>query len=245
MDYILRKMDYKRIGIIRSSNRYGRFGVREVRDSARRMGRPIVVEMAYRVGSDDFSLQLERLRAAQPDVVVHWGDAREAALVLNQMRASNMNQPFFASDRAVSEEFTRLAGRNAEGVIAGFPWNPERDDPKYLTFQAAFRKRYGEDPETYAAHGYDGMNMLIWAIQNAGLNRAKIRDLLAYRNKPWPGVTGDIPFSAVLDDIGEVFLARFEGGRWRYHSRQDLQVPKGKVPRRQPESVGLAPPKPQ
>ncbi len=245
MDYILRKMDYKRIGIIRASNRYGRFGVREVRDSARRMGRPIVVEMAYRVGSDDFSLQLERLRAAQPDVVVHWGDAREAALILNQMRASNMNQPFFASDRAVSEEFTRLAGRNAEGVIAGFPWNPERDAPKYLAFQAAFRKRYGEDPETYAAHGYDGMNMLIWAIQNAGLNRAKIRDLLAYRNKPWPGVTGDIPFSAVLDDIGEVFLARFEGGRWRYHSRQDLQVPKGKVPRRQPESVGLAPPKVQ
>ena len=40
------------------------------------------------------------------------------------------------------------------------------------------------------------MNMLIWAIQVAGLNRAKIRDVLAYRTEPWPGVTGDIPFSA-------------------------------------------------
>jgi ABC-type branched-subunit amino acid transport system substrate-binding protein len=207
------------------------------------MGRPIVVEMAYRVGSDDFSLQLERLQAAKPDVVVHWGDAREGALILNQMRKSGMNQPLFASDRAVSDEFTKLAGANAEGVIAGFPWNPEKKDPKYLAFHAAFRKRYGEDPETYAAHGYDGMKMLIWAIQNAGLNRAKIRDLIAYRNQPFPGVTGDIPLSAALDDIGEVFLARFEQGRWRYHSRQDLQVPKGNVPRRQPESVGLSAPK--
>ena len=35
-----------------------------------------------------------------------------------------------------------------------------------------------------------GMNMLIWATQTAGLNRAKIRDVLAYRAEPWPGVTG-------------------------------------------------------
>lgn len=243
MDYILRKMDFKRIGIIRASNRYGRFGVREIRDSARRMGRPVIVEMAYRVGGDDFSLQLGRLQDAKLDAVVHWGDAREAALILKQMRAMGMNQPYFCSDRAVSEEFTKLAGSHAEGVIAGFPWNPERQDPKYQAFQAAFRKRFGEEPETYAAHAYDGMNMLIWAIQNAGLNRAKIRDVLAYRNQAWPGVTGGIPFSAVLDDIGEVFLARYEGGRWRYFSREDLKVPKGNIPRRQPESVGLAMPK--
>ncbi len=41
----------KRVGIIRSSNRYGRFGVREIRDGSRRLGRPIVIEMAYKVGS--------------------------------------------------------------------------------------------------------------------------------------------------------------------------------------------------
>jgi branched-chain amino acid transport system substrate-binding protein len=240
-DYLFRKMDCSRIAIIRASNRYGRFGVREIRDSARRMGRPIVVEMAYRVGGDDFSLQIERLRDAQPDAVVHWGDAREAALILNQMRAMGMNQPYFCSDRAVSEEFAKLAGPHAEGIIAGFPWNPERQDLRYQAFQAAFRKRFGEEPETYAAHGYDGMNLLIWAIQNAGLNRAKIRDVLAYRNEPWPGVTGDIPFSAALDDIGEVFLARYEGSRWRYYSREELKVPKGTIPR-QPESVGLAMP---
>jgi hypothetical protein len=67
--------------------------------------------------------------------------------------------------------------------------------------------------------------MLIWAIQVAGLNRAKIRDILAYRTKPWPGVTGDIPLSAVLDDAGEVFLTRYENGRWTYYSRSDLEIP--------------------
>ncbi len=232
VDYMIRKMGYKRIGIMRASNRYGRFGVREIKDSCRRLGHPIILEMAYKLGQNDYSLQLERLKAANLDAIVHWGNATDSAVILNQMRTMGMRQPYFASDRTVSQRFVEKAGPNAEGVICGYPWNPDRKDPKLEEFRAAFRKRFGEEPETYAAHAYDGMNMLIWAIQVAGLNRAKIRDVIAYRSKPWPGVTGDIPFSAVLDDLGEVFLAKFENGRWRYYSRADLAIPRDYIPPR-------------
>ncbi|MGD2107745.1 MAG: ABC transporter substrate-binding protein, partial [Phycisphaerae bacterium] len=201
-DYIYRKMDYRRVGIMRASNRYGRFGVREVRDTSRRLKRPIVLEMAYRVGGDDFTLQLERLNASKLDAVVHWGDAEDGARILNQMRAMGMKQPFFCCDRCVSDEFVEIAGSNAEGVICGFPWDPTRMDEDYMAFQSAFRERFGVEPDTYSAHAYDGMNMLIWAIRTAGLNRAKIRDVLAHRVEPYQGVTGLIPFSAALDDLG-------------------------------------------
>ncbi len=232
MDYALRKMDYKRIAIIRGSNRYGRFGVREVNDASRRHQRPVLIEMAYKLGTEDFSLQLERIKEVKPDVVIHWGDARESALILNQMRKMGMNQPFLASDRSVSKEFVALAGANAEGVVCGYPWNPNHKDAKLDTFRVAFCKRFNDEPDTYAAHAYDGMNMLIWAVQVAGLNRAKIRDVLAYRTKPWPGVTHDIPFGAALDDIGEVFLAKYETGAWRYYSREELKLPRGYIPAR-------------
>ena len=232
MDYMLRKMKYSRIGIIRASNRYGRFGVREINGSARRMQHPVIIEMAYRLGSEDFSLQLERMKEANLDAVVHWGDAPEGALILNQMRKMGMNQPFFASDRSVSPEFVKTAGANAEGVICAYPWDPDHKDPKLDRFRAAFRDRFNAEPDTYAAHAYDGMNIVIWAIQVAGLNRAKIRDVLAYRTAPWPGVTHDIPFSAALADLGEVFLARFENGAWHYHSREDMNIPRGYIPAR-------------
>jgi hypothetical protein len=120
-----------------------------------------------------------------------------------------------------------LAGANAEGVVCAYPWDPTRKDPDLEAFRAAFRERNAMEPDTYAAHAYDGMNMLIDAIQAAGLNRAKIRDLLAHRSAPYKGATGFIPFSACLDDLGEVFLTRFEGGRWRYYSRQDWDIPRG------------------
>jgi branched-chain amino acid transport system substrate-binding protein len=232
IDYAYRKMGYKMLGIIRASNRYGRFGVREVRDSARRMGKPVPIEMAYRVGQEDFALELERLAKAGVDAIVHWGDAVEGAKILNQMRAMGMKQPYLACDRCVQPDFAKIAGANAEGVVCGYPWNPKSRAALFQKFRAAYRERYGQEPETYAAHAYDGMNMIIWAVQVAGLNRAKIRDVLAYLPEPWPGVTGDIQLSACLDDVGDVFLAEFKQGEWQYYSRTDLGVPKGYIPPR-------------
>ena len=74
------------------------------------------------------------------------------------------------------------------------------------------------------------MSLLIWGVQVAGLNRAKIRDVLAYRTEPWPGATGDVVFSAALDDLGDVFLAKREEDVWKYYSRNDLDLPRAYTP---------------
>ena len=228
LDYMFRKMKYEKVAILRASNRYGRFGVREIRDGARRLGHPILIEMGHKVGAD-LTMQLERIEAAKPEVIVYWGDAADAARALNAIRARGMAQPVLFCDRAVTKEFLQIAGTNAEGVVCTYPWNPERKDPKYEAFKEAFRKRWGEEPDTYAAHAYDGMNMLLWAIQTVGLNRAKIRDVLAYRSEPFHGVTGEIPLSSAMDDAGDVFLTRYENGKWNYYSREELGIPRGKV----------------
>lgn len=240
VDYMFRKMGYKRVAIIRASSRYGRFGVRKIRDGARRLEHPIVIEMAYKDGATNFDLQLDRIQEYKPDAILHWGNGDDGARALNALRARGLSQPFMTCDRAVSDDFVRIAGTNAEGVVCGFPWNPERKDPKLDAFRAGYKQRYGVEADTYAAHAYDGMNMILWGIQNAGLNRAKIRDVLAYRAEPFDGVTGLIPLSSALDDDGEVFLARRENGAWKYYSRKDLGVPEGTVidlPRTEREAV--------
>jgi hypothetical protein len=76
------------------------------------------------------------------------------------------------------------------------------------------------------------MNLLLWAIQVGGLNRAKIRDVVAHLPHPWPGVTGDIVLSAALDDVGITTLATYEDGRWVYRTREELDIPRGYIPPR-------------
>ncbi|MHC4233285.1 MAG: ABC transporter substrate-binding protein, partial [Planctomycetota bacterium] len=153
VDYMYKKLRYKKVGVIRSSSRYGRFGVREVMDGSRRLARPVPIEMAYKRGIEDFSLHLERLNRENVDAIVHWGEAEDGARILNQAREMGMEQPFFMCDRCLSDEFVEIAGDNAQGVVCAYPWDPTDTSPKLADFRAAFREKFNEEPETQAAHG--------------------------------------------------------------------------------------------
>lgn len=214
VDRIYKQQGLKRVAVLRANNRYGRVGVMEFRDAAHREGSPIVLEVRYNEGETRFDTQLERIRNSRPDAVVLWGNALEMGLILNQMREMGMDYPVFASDRAVNPQFIEIAGENANGVITTCQYNPRADNPKLKAFQQNYRDRFGIEPDVFAAHAYDGMNMTIDAIQRAGLNRALIRDLLTDLKtyQGYQGVTGEIILDASWNDVGAIFMAEIRNG---------------------------------
>jgi len=224
-DYAFQKLGLKRVAGLRASNRYGRVNIDEFRDGSRRLGYPLLAELQYKVGDTDFTPQLERIKSLNVDGVVTYGDAPESALILKQMREMGMTkQVFLASDRIVSEEFLQIVGQNPGPVVAGYPYDPTRDDRKLHEFRKAFRERFNEEPEQYAAHGYDGACMLIEAIEKAGLNRALIRDALA-EIKRYHGVTGEIVFDYIQQDVSPASLAILENGKFNFYTREELFGP--------------------
>jgi hypothetical protein len=60
------------------------------------------------------------------------------------------------------------------------------------------------------------MNLIIKAIRAAGLNRILIRDYL-FSLKTYNGVSGDIIFDSVMDDISPPWLTVVKGGRFHYY----------------------------
>ncbi len=222
-DYAFKKLRLRRVAALRAGNRYGRMSIDEFRDGATRLGYPFVTEMQYRVGDTDFTNQLRRIKSLNPDGVITYGNAYESALVLKQMREMGMDQWFFGSDRMVSDEFLEIIGDKAGKVAAGYPYDPESDDPKYVQFCKDFEARFGEPPETYAAHAYDGMNMIIEAIEKAGLNRALIRDELAkMTTESYHGVTGVKDFDAIYTNRSPALLAILEDGEFEFYSREEI-----------------------
>ena len=220
-DFAYKKLGLQRIAAIRAVNRYGRVNIDEFRDGSTRLGKPLVVELSYEEGDIDFRSQLERIQSQNVDGVFTYGNSLESALILRQMRDMGMDQWFFGSDRMVTDEFIEIVGPNHGRVVAGYPYDPTSEDPKHLQFVEDFRDAYGEDPETYAAHAYDGMKMLIEATERAGLNRALIRDELVAMN-PYHGVTGMQIYDAVLSDRSPATLAVLRGGRFEFFSRQEV-----------------------
>jgi branched-chain amino acid transport system substrate-binding protein len=220
-DYVFKKLGFTRVAALRANNRYGRMSIDEFRDAATRLGHPFLTELNYKVGDTDFTPQLTRIKELNPEAVITYGDCEESALILKQMRKMGMNQLFLGSDRMVLPQFFEIAGNDIGLVIGGYPYNPESKDATYLDFCQRFRARFGEEPETYATHAYDGMNIVIEAIERAGLNRALIRDELAELTK-YHGVTGNMEFDPIFNDISPASLAVAENGKWKFYFRQEI-----------------------
>jgi ABC-type branched-subunit amino acid transport system substrate-binding protein len=227
--YMYQVKDFKRVAVLRANNRYGRVGTGEFKASSERMGRPILFELRFADGDTDFSSQLENINKSTADAVILWGNPKELGLIVKQMREKNMKHPVFACDRLVDPEFFQYAGKEyAEGIVSTKQYKPDMSYPKYRDFHNAYVKRFSMDPDVFAAHAYDGMNLIIESIERAGLNRAKIRDVLldlkTYQG--YEGVTGIMYFDASWNDIGEIFMVKIENGEFVYFPRPKFKSDK-------------------
>ena len=217
-NYVYGEKGHDRIAIIRTGARYGRVGVMEFMGVANRMGHPVRMEERFADGETDFSLQLNNIKNEKPEAIIVWGNALESGLIVNQIRKMGMEQPIYASDRIISQEFLDIAGKNAEGIVTTSQYNPTADNPALKKFQADYRKRFGEDANVFAAHAFDGMNLMIKAIEKVGLNRVLIRDVLTDRKtfQNYEGITGKITLDPSWNDVGEIFMAKLVNGKFEF-----------------------------
>ncbi len=216
----------ERVVIFRSNDRYGRFGVGELRDAARRVGHPIAAEVQWRTESEDFAPLVERVLRAKPDGVVLWGGPVGAAKALRMLREVGSEVPVFGPARLGFDRFLEEAGEAAEGVVVATTLDPSSTAARWQEFQQRFQEKYGEMPDAPAAHGYDGMNMLIEAIDRAGLNRVRIRNELAAMLE-YEGVSGRIVLDNTFNDVGAVYLGRVEEGRFVFREAAGPAVSDG------------------
>lgn len=218
VDRIYKKDKHSRVAVIRVNNRYGRVGILHFNRTATRIGNPIVIEERFSDGETDFTAQITRVKNSNPDAIMIWGNAKESALILKQLRDKGLNQPVYGSDRMVSGEFLKLAGPLAEKIVTTCQYNPDSNNPGLKVFRENYVKKFGVEPDVFAAHAYDGMNILLEAIRKAGLNRALIRDVLTdlktFQN--YQGITGPIVFDATWNNIRPIYMAEVINGKFKF-----------------------------
>jgi branched-chain amino acid transport system substrate-binding protein len=212
---IFTELGLKRVAILRINNRYGRFGVIKLRDAARRLGHPIVIEQKYLPGDADFSHQLKVIQESRTDAIVLWADENETAEILKQMQTLGMKQRVFGAYRTLGPGLLAEAGAAAEGFEAVFPYDPSRSDPRWVDFNRRFEERFQEKPEQFASLAYDAMNALLDSICRAGLNRARIHDALAGIEK-YDGVTGPMVFDPNQKNVAPMYLGTVRNGTITY-----------------------------
>ena len=211
--FIYLEKEVGRVAILRSNDKFGRMGVAEFIDAARRLGHPIVLEVRYNPGERGLDKQLERIRRSNVEAVVLWSNAVDAGNILKEMRAAGMKHQVYGTDRLLSPAFLETAGDAADGVIATSPMAPDRKEKEWEKFRKAFVDAFDTEPDLFAAFSYDGARILLSSIEKAGLNRVRIRDELVKLTE-YAGASGRMKFDLTLNNLGSMHVLQVQGGRF-------------------------------
>lgn len=160
-------------------------------------GGTIVLEDIYQSGDTDFSAQIARLQALdpQPDVLFVSAIPNEAGITTLQIREAGLTQPILSGDGFDTPLIGEVAGDLADDVFFSTHASLDNPDPKVANFVQAYTDEYGRSPENaFAALGYDMMNLLADAINRAGsADPAAISNALA-NTQGFDAVTGTITY---------------------------------------------------
>jgi branched-chain amino acid transport system substrate-binding protein len=211
--YICNGGSFKGVAILALDDRYGRMGSRTCRRLLEEKGLEIVFDEVFEAGIKDRAGLAERTGRSKASVIVLWSLYAEAAEVVKSLRLAGINTPVVAPDGVTTSAFLDSASLAAEGMIVTLPFNPLRGTDETRNFLLQYKKRWGEEADSFAAHAYDGMNILALAIKRGGIDAFNLRDNLALTSN-FPGVTGQISFDSTGNDIRDVDLAIVKDGKF-------------------------------
>jgi branched-chain amino acid transport system substrate-binding protein len=148
---------------------------------ARGFGQAIVYQEYYPPTTSDYSTILEKVRAANPDVLLAMSFPNDSVGVLRGLKQANYApKMFYEAIGASDPQFTKNVGTDAEGTYSVSCWDFASKSPENLEFIRTYRDDYHRDPDYHAATNFSTIYVLTAAMRRVGsLDQEKLRDALA------------------------------------------------------------------
>ena len=130
-----------------------------------KFGGEILDEIYVPLGQLDYSAELTRIAAANPDAIFAFTPGGMGVNFVKQFRQAGLADKIpFLSAFTVDESTLPAQQDAALGMFAGSDWAPNLDNPQNNAFVAAYVKEYNAIPATYAFQAYDAAMLIDSAL---------------------------------------------------------------------------------
>ena len=182
-----------------------------------KLGGKVVSETMFKTGDRDFTPQLSRIKAVNPDVIYAPLIFTECALIAKQAREMGVKAPILAADGVSAPELIELGGKDVEGVYFTTHFHEDRlDAPMSQKFLELFKKDTGKSLDAYAAQAADAYFVLLDAINRAGsTDSEKVREAIL-ATKDFQGVTGKITMRSDGNASKAMVVNKVQDGKFTY-----------------------------
>jgi branched-chain amino acid transport system substrate-binding protein len=186
--------------IIHDKTQYGQSIAEFFRDDSQKKG----VKVLGFEGTEEksnFDPIITPIKAKNPDLIYFGGIYDQAAPFFKQAREKGVKSKFMGPDGMDSSDLTKIAGKAVVGMNYTSAAGPASALPKAKAFVEEFKKKFGKNPEPYAAESYDAAHIALIAIEHAAKSGKLTREDVAaeVRKVKLAGITGDIAFDAKGD----------------------------------------------
>jgi branched-chain amino acid transport system substrate-binding protein len=189
-------------------------------------GITIAHEESYGPRDSDMTPQLTNIRN-KPSVqaVVNPGFGQGPAIVTRNYRQLAITIPLYQSHGVASKQFIELAGPAAEGVrlpaaallVADKLAGNDPQKPIVVDYSRTYQQKTGQSVSTFGGHAYDGLMILVEAMQRAkSFDKAKVRDEIE-RIKGYIGTAGIVNMSPTDHlglDLSAFRMLEIKNGDW-------------------------------
>ena len=208
------KLGAKKIAIVDDRTAYGQGLADEFEKAAKAAGAHIVKREFTSNNETDFNALLTGIKGTQPDLIFYGGMDAQAAPLKKQAKKLGINAQIMGGDGAQTPEFIKLAGADAEGMLATSPGTPKDQLAGGKAFLDKFKAKFGNEVQLYSPYCYDSVKIMVQAMQEAGsAEPAKYLPKLAAIK--YQGVTGPISFDAKGDiNNGAITVYSVKNGKW-------------------------------
>jgi branched-chain amino acid transport system substrate-binding protein len=215
----------ERIALISSQDAFGEGGRDAVLSLVSTYGLKLVFDERFGGDETDVTPLLNKIRKTDAQAVIAWSSKRTPNVVTINYRQIALEQPLYIAHSALGPDFLEGAGKHAEGVLtasskfAGSTELPDSDVNKKIIqeYKDAFKKKYGEETNQFAASAFDAFNILAAALKQAGDNKPKLRDAIE-NTKGYVGIYGVFNYSPD-DHAGltkdAIVMYQVVGGAWK------------------------------
>lgn len=192
-------------------------GIAEVfKKSFEENGGTVVAFESYTTGDKDFSAQITKIVAGNPDILFLPNYYSEVPLQVQQALRIGYKGKFLGSDSWGSAELIKLGGADMEGLYFSTHYAPDIATPEAQKFISNYKAKYGSVPDDVAALTYDAVQLLCQALKAAGkVDRQAVRDALA-GIKQFNGVTGQMQFTGGGDPVKSAVIIQIRDGQFKY-----------------------------
>ena len=210
-------MQHKRVVVITLKNDFGKSLAAGFKAEAANFGMEIVNEYEYSIRDRQFGPIVAKVRSDNPDAIYASGYFFTAGPLVNQLRSGGVTAPIIGQEGYDSEQFIKIAGDAAEGVIITTSLDRDSNAPEARAFIVEYEKFTGHKVDMVAASGHTALNVVIAALRKAGTgNSDAIRNAIA--KTQLAASTGHISFNALGEVRKNVQVQIVSDGDFHYHS---------------------------